>query len=201
MIGLVVEGVTDRAAGERLLAVHDLAVDERRVVVTGGKQRFDSRIHAYNEAAKHGAWLALRDLDRDDGRCPVRLRQRLLSRKEQAAALSLRIVVGSLDAWLLADRDAFSQHFSIPIGKIPSAPEDLVQPKDALTKCCRSSRSRAVRQAMVPPAGAAGAGPEYTSLITSYCTAAWRPEIAEESAPSLRRALAEIRHLCDSGVW
>lgn len=201
MIGLIVEGLTDRAAGERLLAVHDLTVDERRVIVTGGKRRFDSRIRAYNGAARHGAWLALRDLDREEGRCPVALRARPLPPPSQAAALSLRIVVSSLDAWLLADREAFAYHFSVSEGKIPSVPEELTHPKDALTKCCKSSRSRAVRMGMVPPSSATGAGPEYTDMVSSYCREAWRPDVAASAAPSLRRALAEIGRLRESGVW
>ena len=72
LIGLVVEGSTDRHAAERLLAARKLEVDPYRVIVTGGKNRFDARLAKYNEAAKFAPWLALRDADRDAGACPRR---------------------------------------------------------------------------------------------------------------------------------
>lgn len=81
MIGVVVEGATDRAAAESLLAARNLEVDPRRVVITGGKQRFDARLASYNRAAAHGSWLALRDVDRDALGCPVVLRGRLISER------------------------------------------------------------------------------------------------------------------------
>jgi hypothetical protein len=199
-IGLVVEGPTDRAAAERLLAFRDLAVDPHRVVVTGGKQRFDDRLPRYNQAARLAPWLALRDADRDAGGCPVALRRRLLT-VPQAPALALRLVVRTLDAWLLADREAFAEHFAVPVGKLPREPETLDRPKDALTHACRASRRRAVREAMVPPRGTSGPGPEYAISVREYCRTAWRPDVAADAAPSLRRALAEVDRLVEAGLW
>lgn len=199
-IGLIVEGSTDRYAAERLLATRDLRVDLARVIVTGGKQRLDARLAKYNEAAKFAPWLALRDSDRDAGDCPARLRQSLLT-GAQSSALCLRLAVRTLDAWLLADRQAFSAFFSVPLPKVPHHPEELDRPKDALTQACRHSRTRAVREAMVPPKGRPGPGPEYTSYLLDYCRSSWRPDVAAEAAPSLRRALAEIDRLKSEGWW
>jgi hypothetical protein len=183
LIGIVVEGTTDRFAAQRLLAACDLQVDASRVIVTGGKQRFDARIAKYNEAAKFLPWLALRDADRDADGCPVALRRRLLV-GPQSEALCLRLAVRTIDAWLLADRAAFSDYFAVPMSRIPIDPERLDRPKDALTNVCRSTRRRAVRQAMVPPDGSHGPGPEYTANIINYCRAAWRPA----QRPRLHRA-------------
>jgi hypothetical protein len=117
LIGIVVEGTTDRFAAQRLLAACDLQVDASRVIVTGGKQRFDARIAKYNEAAKFLPWLALRDADRDADGCPVALRRRLLV-GPQSEALCLRLAVRTIDAWLLADRAAFSDYFAVPMSRI-----------------------------------------------------------------------------------
>lgn len=200
LIGLVVEGLTDRYAAERLLAVRGLQVDPNRVIVTGGKQRFDARLAKYNEAAKFAPWLALRDADRDAGDCPARLRRSLLA-GAQSSALCLRLAVRTLDAWLLADRQAFSGHFAVPVSRMPLAPEELDRPKDALTQACRHSRRRSVRDAMVPPSGRQGPGPEYTAYVLEYCNASWRPDVAAELAPNLRRALAEIDRMKAAGWW
>ena len=59
-IGLVVEGLIDRFAAERVLVERGLSVDPSRIIVTGGKQRFDARLAKYNEAARLAPWLALR---------------------------------------------------------------------------------------------------------------------------------------------
>lgn len=194
------EGRIDQVAVQRLLSTREHSVDPHRVIVTGGKQRFDARLVKYNEAARHGPWLALRDLDNDADGCAASLRRELLA-VPQSPALCLRLAVRTLEAWLLADRDAFVEHFAVPRSKVPGSPEELQRPKDALVNACRSSRRRDVRSAMVPPQGTSGPGPEYTAFVTGYCRSAWRPEVAAGTAPSLRRALQEIDQLTVKGIW
>lgn len=199
-IGVVVEGQIDRVAVESILATRSLAIDPHRVIVTGGKQRFDARLATYNLAARHGPWLALRDADHDASGCPVALRRSLLT-VSQSPALCLRLAVRTLEAWLLADAEAFSAYFSVPRSTIPRDSEVLDRPKETLVNACRSSKRREVRTAMVPPPGAKGAGPEYTAFISRFCREAWRPDVAADAAPSLRRTLLEIDRLVAAGVW
>ena len=52
-----------------------------------------------------------------------------------------------------------------------------------------------------PPGVASGPGPEYASLVAEYSRTAWRPEVAAERAPSLRRTLDEIERLVRAGTW
>jgi len=122
-IGVVVEGQIDRVAVENILATRSLAVDPNRVIITGGRRRFDARLTKYNLAARHGPWLALRDADHDAGGCPVTLRRALLM-VQQSPALCLRLAVRTLEAWLLADVDAFAAHFSVPRYTVPRDPEE-----------------------------------------------------------------------------
>lgn len=165
-IGVVVEGLTDRVALENILATRSRTLDPHRVIITGGKQQFDTRLAKYNLAARHGPWLALRDADHDADGCPVALRRALLA-APHCPALCLRLAVRTLDAWLLADADAFATHFSVPRSKVPKDPEELARPKDALVNACRASKRREVRAAMVPPEGTKGPGPEYTGFVSS----------------------------------
>jgi hypothetical protein len=197
-VGLVVEGQVDRVAGEVILKTRGLAVGQ--AIITGGKTTFDRRLAKYNQAARHGAWLAIRDSDRDGNDCLAVLRSTLLS-TPQSPALCLRLAVRSLEAWLLADVEAVASHFAVSPAKVPVDVEDLADPKQALVNVCRSSRRRDVRTRMVPPKGASGPGPEYTVAVSAYCRQAWRPDVAGAVAPSLGRALREIDTLLTEGIW
>jgi hypothetical protein len=199
-VGLVVEGHVDRIAAEKVLASRGVAVDPMRVIITQGRTRFDARIASYNQAARHGGWFALRDSDLDSHGCPATLRRDLLS-VPQSPALCLRLAVRTIEAWLLADADAFADHFAVPVRKVPDDPEALDRPKDALVAACRHSRRREVRTAMVPPPGSRGTGPEYTAFIGRFGREVWRPGVAAAVAPSLGRAVTEIDRMIERKLW
>ena len=171
-----------------------------RRIDTRGKGGFDTRIANYNRAALRGPWLALRDSDRDSGDCPAALRQSLLS-EPQSPALSLRLAVRAVEAWLLADREAFAEHFAVPIARVPLDPEGESNPKTTLSNCARRSRRREVREGVAAPAGSAGTGPEYSAFMLPFARDVWRPDVAAEAAPSLHRALREIDRLVAEGTW
>lgn len=201
-IAIAVEGPTDRSAAERILASRKLAVDPRNVYQKAGKGNLDKKIRGYNAAARHRPWLVLRDSDRDADDCPARLRAALLVPDAQTPALCLRLVVRSLEAWLLADSEAFSGTFSVAASVIPAAVEDLEDPKAALVDICRRSRKSSIRHAMTPPPKSRGrVGPEFPSLLAEYIRKSWRPEVAAGNAPSLARALRQIDQLVATGVW
>ncbi|WP_146211032.1 hypothetical protein [Quadrisphaera granulorum] len=188
------EGETDVPATDAILETCGLVRDSARTVVALGKGQLDSRVAALNRNARHQRWLVLRDLDRDEGRCALALRRRLLPPGQQEPHLVLRVAVTSLEAWLLADAEAFADHFAVPLSKLPPHPDDLDDAKVALVNACRSSRSRAVRAGIVPSAQARRrVGPEYVALMGDYCREAWRPAVAAAVSPSLARALRDVR--------
>ncbi|TXR55208.1 hypothetical protein [Quadrisphaera setariae] len=194
LVGVLVEGETDLPAVDSLLASCGLARDAARTIVALGKGQLDSRIASVNRNARRQRWFVLRDLDRDGGRCALVLRRSLLAPERQEPDLVLRIAVTSLESWLLADSEAFAEHFKVPLSKVPGRPDDLDDAKVALVNACRSSQSRAVRAGMVPPAQTRRrVGPEYVALIGDYCREAWRPTVAATGSPSLERALRDIR--------
>ena len=198
----VVEGPSDLAAVEKLLGSRGVRTDPVRSIVAGGKTRIDPRLPRYNAAARYGSWFVLRDADRDGEDCPVTVRRSLLRPADQAPSMCLRLAVRSLEAWLMADAASLTNHFALLASRVPTRPEEEEDPKQTLVSACRSSRRSDVRAGMVPPRGSLRrVGPEYVALISDYCREAWRPDVAAASAPSLRRALAEIDRLLDSGAW
>ena len=176
--------------------------DPKRTFVLRGKGALDKKVGGYNRAAHHGAWLVLRDADHDQDGCVAAVREALVAARDQSDSLCLRLPVRALEAWLLADTEAFAREFSVPESKVPIDVESLVNPKAALVNLCRASRKKAVRLGVVPPIAAAGTvGPEYATFLIAYCQDAWRPNVAARNAPSLMRALYEIDRLVADGVW
>lgn len=126
----------------------------------------------------------------------------LLPPAEQAAALALRIAVRALDAWLLADAQAFAAFVRVARARLPGDPESLDDPKVTLVDLCRHSSSASIRRGMVPPRGSPRrVGPEYTALISEYAETAWRPDTAAKAAPSLAKLLRQVDDLTARGIW
>lgn len=189
-----VEGHTDEPVAERIItrAGHQ----PRRILTAGGKARLDTKLPGYNRSAQHQIWLVMRDLDQDDATsCLADLRSRLVG-GNVARGLVLRFAVRSVESWLLADVDGFSQFFGVHPSRIPRDPETLPNPKIALVDACRRSRSRAVRQGVVPREGSGRAvGPEYAATIREFAALEWNVDRAAKESPSLARAVADVERI------
>ena len=113
------EGPTDRAAARKLIYVAGGAPGadySKRRGASPGKGYLDTRLRAFNAAANHSPWLILRD---GDGECPAELVQKLLFKP--AKYMRLRVVVPSIEAWLLADRQSFAKFLSVDVSKCRDA--------------------------------------------------------------------------------
>lgn len=177
-VGYAVEGVTDEPVAERIIVRAGHV--PRRILTAGGKARLDTKLPGYNRSARHRLWLVLRDLDQDDGRvCLVQLK-RMLVGGETAPGLAFRFAVRSVESWLLADIEGFSQFFSVRPEYVPRDPDALTNAKGALIEACRRSRSRAIRDGIVPRQGSGRVvGPEYTATIREFAGKVW-----ESTAPA-----------------
>lgn len=179
------EGLDDEAIAKRLCGLSGHSIQAS--YVKGGKGMLDKRLAAYNAAAQHGNWLILRDLDRDDA-CPPALARRLLP--EPAPGMRFRVAVRAVEAWLLADRRAIATYLSVSESLIEPDPEELPDPKAAMVSLARRSRSRRVRDDMVPPPGLTSrVGPAYTARLIEFANTRWKPERAANGAESLARCL------------
>jgi hypothetical protein len=201
-IAVVVEGPTDRAAVERILASRGWTVDSNRLFVVGGKAKLDARIAGYAAAAVHSPWFVLRDGDHDGDDCPARLVRQLIPSPDASGGMCLRVAVRMVEAWLLADTAAVSEYFAVTTSRVPPDPDRLDNPKLALVDLCRRSRLRAVREGMVPPPrGRGSVGPEYTTLVSAFFETRWEPDVAARRSPSLDRALQHLDRLRFAELW
>lgn len=189
MINIVVEGESDREVGKAVAARAGHEV--RTVRVVGGKTKLDPLIPKYNLAAVQHPWVVFRDFD---SQCPALLRE-MLARKIRSwhPQFILRIAHSMSEAWLLADREGFSEYFGVPANRIPGNPEDLANAKQALLGLVARSRSRSIRRDVVAADGLAG--PLYVSRINDFASTAWGVAKAEEVSDSLRRAVLRISQI------
>ena len=113
--------------------------------------------------------------------------------------MRFRVVVRSIESWLLADAERFSAFMGIRQALIPRDPESLPHPKDSVVALARQSRWRAVREDMVPrERSGRRVGPAYTTRLIEFAQSrdrGWRPEVAAKCAPSLCRCIERVREL------
>lgn len=190
-ISAAVEGVTDEAVA-RVLIQHAGGIPGA-VYGKSGKQHLREKIAGYNNAARHGPWFVLVDLDQEaDCAPPVRMDWVAAP----APLLCFRVAVRAVEAWLLADGEALAGFLGVSKRIIPADPDDLPAPKEMLVNLARRSRRKAIREDMVPREGSGrSVGPAYPSRLIEFVTAHWRPATASRYSESLERAVACLRTL------
>ena len=176
----------------------DFGIHMGAVFGRSGKPHLKAKIDGYNQAARFSPWIVLVDLD-DDFECAPSLRAAWLP--TPAEHMYLRVAVREIERWLLADRSGIAAFLSVPVRRIPRTVDDLDNPKQTLVDLARSSRSRAVREDMVPrPESGASIGPAYTSRMSEFVgkegRGRWQPTSGAQVSPSLSsciRAMIELR--------
>ncbi len=192
-ISAVVEGDVDAAVIRRLADEAGLGIIE--VHVKHGKANVRNRIASYNKAAKYSPFVVLVDLDREYDCAPDLIADWLPQSESQ---LCLRVAVRAIEAWLLADRERAAKFLRVKRGSIPTAPEDLENPKKALVDIARTSSSQNLRADIVPrPGSGREVGPAYPSRLIDFVNAqhGWRPDAAAEASASLARARRAFQQL------
>jgi len=197
MIRAAVEGIVDEAVVRRLIRQSGAKPDT--VFGKQGKDHLLKQLRAYNEAGKRYPWIILMDLDRDD-ECAPCFRSKYLP--HPAPLLCFRIAVREVGAWLLADRKHFAKFLHVPESRMPFKPDELDDPKQTVVDIARRSRSRAIRQDLVPnPLSGRRTGPAYASRLIEFIESidvGWRPDVASESSDSLRRCVDRLTQLVDA---
>lgn len=185
---VAVEGISDEAVVRRLLRDHDVGV----VQVSGlrGKDHLDAKMAAYNSAARFSDWLVVRDLDHDAD-CAATLVQEKLPRASRG--MRFRVAVRAMETWLLADREGITAFLQVRPHEVPASPESLPNPKAALVELARRSRSRGIREDMVPaPDTTARVGPGFVGRIMEFVDSTWSWKRACRRSESLRRCVARL---------
>lgn len=183
-----VEGLPDEAVARKLLTISGYEI--KLVKNCRGKSALDEKLPGYNEAAKFGNWIILRDLDHDAS-CGPELRNCLLA--ERSPKMHLRIVIRSIESWLLGDRERFAHFLGVYPARLARNPEALDNPKQEVLALAQRSRKRAIRDDMLPRENSnASEGPAYASRLAEFIETDWCPESAAVNCNSLHRCL---RHL------
>jgi hypothetical protein len=196
LVTCAVEGIVDEAVMRRIVA--HLGGEVSAVYGLRGKQALKKMIGAYNSAARFSPWIVLVDLDQESI-CPADLRDAWLP--ERASEMYLRVAVRAVESWLLADRDRVAQFLQVSPTIVTRAPDELADPKEHVVNLARRSRSRDIRESVAPRQGSGRTvGPGYAGRLIELSRERWRPEIAAESSPSLRRTLLRLQALMSKGT-
>jgi len=196
LVSGAVEGLLDEAVLKRLIA--HVGAMPGPVYGRRGKSALLKRLHSYNQAAQHELWMVLVDLD-EDADCAPTFRMSCLP--QPAPKMCFRIAVREVEAWLFADRERLARFLVVPVSSIPSEPEAVASPKDAMVHLASRSRRSEIREDMAPrPGSGRRVGPAYTSRLIQFVqdqSQGWQPETAASSSPSLARTLACLGRLAN----
>lgn len=189
-----VEGPTDEWVLRRI--IHHVGAEVHRIQVQQGKTRLRSALPGMNAAARRSGWVVIVDLDHDQPCADALVADWLPS---PSPFMRLRVAVRSIESWLLADAERFSDFIGVRRAAVPQDPESLSHPKDVVVALARQSRRRAIREDMVPrERSGRRVGPAYTSRLIDFTESiqhGWRPDVAAAHAPSLRRCIERVREL------
>lgn len=194
-INCTVEGELDEAVLRKIFSECSLNVGEFH---NKSLPKFFNRLKNYNQAALHVPWFALCDLDREEC-APARVREYL---PDPVPGMCFRIAVRSIEAWLLADREAMSSFLNVSPARILRSPEEYNNPKDALIVLARGSRNKDIRLALASDEKSSRKQTsEYTRTLSEFAKNEWSPRRARKHASSLERVWRSCQHFKSTGRW
>ena len=158
-----------------------------------GKGKIKKQITAYNQAAQHGYYFVITDLDNKYACAPLLIKDWLPDLASNQ--LLFRIAVQEIESWLLADRDNFAAFFSVNINLIPLKPDDEINPKHTVISLAKKSRKREIREAIVPIDAYVKNGPGYNTQFQKYIENHWNIDSARKNSPSLDRAIKSLEKI------
>ncbi|MDA8416716.1 MAG: hypothetical protein M0Z78_06575 [Betaproteobacteria bacterium] len=196
-IYIATEDTLSEAVAEKLVLKANLGL---RVVARIGNKGNDFLKNKAINLAKTAQCIPvfmLTDLDRVT--CPQTLITNWLGRQPLPQGFLFRVVVREIEAWLLADRCAFSRFSGVPVIKVPQNPESLADPKQELINLIRRYGRSAIKSEILPEADStANVGTGYNQTLSAFVRDSWSPVEAVPHADSLARAcrrLSEITRL------
>lgn len=111
-----------------------------------------------------------------------------------STSLLFRIAVRETESWVLADRTAFARFACVSTAILPTAPDELTDPKAELLKLIRKSSNRELKQDILPSRGSTSPiGLGYNSRLCRFVRSDWISDRAANHSPSLMRALSRVQ--------
>ncbi len=156
----------------------------------GGYGHLKNLIPGLNQAASGMPYLVLTDLDKAE--CPLAIISTWLTQPRHPN-LIFRIAVKEVEAWLLADREAFAKFLGIAINLIPVDIDGIPDPKQCLINLARKSNKRDLRKGIVPEQNStAKIGKDYNGQLIPFVRTHWQVATAQLNSPSLQRAMSAL---------
>lgn len=184
-VNLAVEDDLSESVVRRLLRDANRGYEVDRVFHQGGFGYLKRTIGNWNAASTWKPFVILTDLDRQA--CPSALLNDWPPGTKNPNLL-LRVAVREVEAWLLADPGQLSRYLTVSRDIFPARPDELANPKEKLIQIAARSRSRKVREAIVPREGStAKQGPDYNAHLLGFVNDRWHVKAAELNSPSLAR--------------
>jgi len=191
---LAVEDPLSEAVARRVLGAVFVHSSIALCLGLKGKGYLKKKAENLNKAAKGSPVFLLADQDSPKS-CPADLIRSWL-RSPRHPNLFFRVAVMEVESWVMADRESFANFLSIPRERIPSDTDAILQPKEFLVSLARRSKSRRLREDLIPAPGATSiVGPAYNPQLTFYVKQLWNPEAAATVSGSLRRAIQRLGEL------
>ena len=186
---LAVEDRLSDAVATKILETFDAKIVKR--IGFQGKSDLERKTPELNRAANGITVFMLTDLDTPQ-ECPPEL-IRSWVRGTLNSRFFFRVAVMEVESWIMADRMGFSDFLSVPLHRIPSPTDNILNPKEFLLSLARRSKKKAVREALVPAQGATlSVGNEYNTLLSEFVRKHWNLERAASVSPSLKRTLDRL---------
>lgn len=187
---LVTEDELSMAVMQRLLSVSGRDFRIYAPIVTGGVDAIRLNVPVYRNACHVLPHVVLVDLDRTA--CAPTL-VKTWGLDDRPGSLLFRVVVRTVEAWLIADAVGLAEELLVAQVKVPAHPEDLEHPKRELVNLARRSRSRRLAAEIAPaPGSRANVGPKYNVRLCDFVLNRWDPSRAAVRAPSLARAMHRL---------
>lgn len=164
-----------------------------------------SSIPMFNQLANYYPVILLADLD--DEVCAPIYKKSLLCGISKCTDFIINLAVDEVEAWLMADREGFSDYFGIPLESVPESkmqkmsgpkalPEMDVQVKSSWLfthKLIHLSDNKERRaQIAVGTQDKNSKGKEYNTAVIPFIKQQWSPERARIASDSLNRMILRL---------
>jgi len=144
-------------------------------------------IKGFNNASVGIPFFVLTDLDKNE--CAPSLIRDWLP-YPMCPNLLFRVAVHEVEAWILADRKAFSSFLGISEQMIPQNLDEQPDPKALLIRLVKKSKKRALQRDIVPRVGSGWIhGPNYNAPLIAFVAEQWDMYRARQHSESLSRAM------------
>lgn len=191
------EDELSEAVAIRLLAEAGVQSEMTRLMRKNGNGYLKKRLDQCNKSAASGFKVFMLT-DLDNGACAADLVQKWFGRRSRERNFLLRVAVREVEAWLMADREAFAKFIGVSVAKVSREVEVLADPKRELLTIAKSGKRR-IRKALRSEAKSiAVQAPEYNDTLIKFVRSDWSTERASAQAQSLARARKRIAELANN---